>query len=294
MSLRRRVSCLSMACAALLALTPGCATTPPGTGGSGNDEVALPRPPLLDTKASREEAARVAARVWNVAASVRDADAVLRFNFWSEQGALTLLSYVAENRGGRPAKPATDAESTQRQMAAKLVGELKPTGHEVALTLRRTGSSWRVDVFDYGPGSRPTGARTLPGRQGALSPEESGGDVAASVRAQLKSVQVPVDGTVSVDLSVRVRRGHMVGMEVKPAHVILSGRGDKTRAVSPDVAGEVAQLILLYAPCTGERAVHLGLRLAHRGDALVAIGGVEETRVDQALPSEEGEFVDFR
>jgi hypothetical protein len=294
MSLRLRVHSLLIACTVLLALTPGCANTPPGTGGSGKGEVDLVRPPLLDTKAGQEEAAQVAARVWNVAANVRDADAVLRFTFWSEQGALTLLSYVAENRGGRQEKPATDADDTKRKVSSALVAAMKHPGREVSLTLRRTGSSWRVDATDYVQTFRPVGARTLPGRQGALSPDQSADDLIASVREQLKSVTVPSDGTVSVDFNVRVRRGRMVGMDVAPAHDIRAGRGDKRRAVSPSVATEVAHLILLYAPCTGQRAIHLGLRLSHQGKAEVAVGGVEETRVAQALPPEDGEFADGR
>lgn len=296
---RRLVRCLSTArflsCAVLLlALTSGCASTPPGTGGSGTGDMDLGRPPLLDTKAGREEAAQVAARVWAVASGVRDVDAELKFTFWSEQGAFTLLGYVAEKRGGRQGKPATDSEGTQRRVTDALVAAMKNPGREVSLTLRRNESGWRVDSTDFVQSFRPTGARTLPGRQGALSPGQNADDVASAVRELLKSVQVPAEGTVSVDFNARVRNGRMVGVELARAHVILSGRGGKARAVSPDVATEVARLILLYAPCTGQRVVHLGTRLSHRGDASVASGGVEETRVDQALPPEDGEFADQR
>ena len=251
--------------------------------------MGLKHPQLLNTTAGRAEAAQVAARVWAVASTVRDVDSELKFTFWSEQGALTLLNFVAENRGGRQGKPAPDAESTQSRVTAALVAAMKGSGREVSLTLRRKDSEWRVESTDFVQSFRPTGARTLPGRQGALSPRQSADDVTAAVRELLKSVQVPSDGTVSVDLEARVRNGRMVGLSLTRTHVILSGRGDKPRAVSPNVAAEVAHLILLYAPCTGQRGVHLGLRLSHRGNAQVATGGVEETRVDAATPTEDGE-----
>jgi hypothetical protein len=282
-----------LACAVLLlTLTSGCASTPPGTGGSGTGDLDLGQPPLLNTKAGREEATQVAARVWAVASGVRDVDSELKFTFWSEQGALTLLGYVAENRGGRQGKPANDSESTQRRVTDALVAAMKHPGREVSLTLRRSESGWRVESTDFVQSFRPTGARTLPGRQGALSSEQTADDVAAAVRELLKSVQVPADGTVSVDFNARVRNGRMVGVELASSHVILSGKGGNARAVSPEVATEVARLILLYTPCTGQRVVHLGARLSHRGNAAVASGGVEETRVDQALPPEDGEFAD--
>jgi hypothetical protein len=274
----------------LLALITGCASTPPGTGGSDDGDADLKPPPLLDAKAAHDEAAQVAARVWAVASTVRDVDSELRFTFWSEQGALTLLNFVAENRGGRQGRPAPDAEGTQSRVAAAFVAAMKGSGREVSLTLRRKDSAWRVESTDFVQSFRPTGARTLPGRQGALSPRQSANDVAAAVRELLKSVQVPSDGTVGVDLEARVRNGRMVGLSLTRSHVILSGRGGKPRAVSSDVAAEVAHLILLYTPCTGQRGVHLGLRLSHRGNAQVATGGVEETRVDAAVDAEDGEF----
>ncbi|MBZ4419152.1 hypothetical protein K8638_22005 [Myxococcus sp. RHST-1-4] len=271
----------------LLALVTGCASTPPGTGGSGAGDLDPERPPHIDTQAGREEAARVAARVWALASSVRDMDSQLRFTFWSEQGALTLVGFVAENRGGRQGKPATDAAGTQSKVTAALVAAMKHPAREVSLTLRRSESSWQVDSSDFIQSFRPTGARTLPLRQGALSPRQTSDDIAAGIRELLGAVQVPTDGTVGVDLEARVRNGRMVGLELTRSHVIRSGRGHTLRQVSPHVATEVANLLLLYAPCTRERSIHLGLRLSHRGNATAASGGVEETRVDLAATTED-------
>ena len=286
----RPIRCLSMARALsgavlLLTLTPGCASTPQGTGGSGPVIVDPSQPPPIDLKAGREEAARVAARVWAVASGVRDVGSQLRFTLWSDQGALTLLGFVAENRGGRPGRPATDAEGTQRAMMTALEAAMKHPAREVSLTLRRTESAWQVESTDFIQSFRPTHARTVPGGPGALSSRLSASDVASHLQARLKSVQVPTDGTVSVDVQARVRNGHLVGLDVTPSRVILSGRGDKPRAVAPHVASEVAHLILLYAPCMGERSIRLGLRLSHRGTAQLATGGVEETEVSHSLPT---------
>ncbi len=270
----------------LLTLAVGCASTPPGTGGSGRDTTDPDRPHPMDTQAGREEAARVAMRVGALASDVREVGSRLRFTFWSEQGALTLTGFTAENRGGRLGK-ATNPDRTQREVATALMATLKHPAREVALTLRRSESHWVVESNSFVQSFRPTGARTLPGRQGAFSPRRSPDDVAAGVRELLRSVQVPADGTLGVDLTARVRNGRVVGLELTRSHVILSGRGGKPRAVAPHVASEVAHLILLYAPCTGERSVRLGLRLSHRGSEQLASGGVEETQVSHPLRTEE-------
>jgi hypothetical protein len=271
----------------LLALVTGCASTPPGTGGSGSGDGAPEPSPSIDLKAAREEAAQVAARVWAVASNVHDTDSQLRFTFWSEQGALTLLGFVAENRGGRQGKPATDADGTQRAVMKALLAAMQQSAREVSLTLRRGESSWQVESSDFIQSFRPLGARTQPLRPGALTQWQNAADLTAAVRGLLGTVQVPSDGTLAVDLTARVRNGRMVGLELTRTDVLRSGRGGKARPVAPPVAAEVAHLILLYAPCTGARSIHLGLRLSHQGTATVATGGVEATRVDSALPTED-------
>ncbi|NMO13997.1 hypothetical protein HPC49_00180 [Pyxidicoccus fallax] len=288
----RPIRCLSMARdlagAVLLAvLVSGCAGTPKRGGGPGG-HVDPERPSFIDIKAGSEEAANVAARVWAVASGVRDVDSRLEFTFWSEQGALTLTNFVAENRGGKQGKPTPNAEALQREVTRALVAAMKHPAREVYLRLHRGESSWRVESSDVVQTFRPTGARTLPLRQGALPPRQTSNDIAAAVRAVLSGVKVPAEGTVAVDLTAHVRNGRMVGLRLTDDRVLRSGYVDKPRPVAPQVSTEVANLILLYAPCTRTRSIHLGLRLTHRGNAMVATGGVEETRVDlTSLPGDE-------
>jgi hypothetical protein len=268
---RLSLSCALSGAVLLLALIPGCASTPSGTGGA-----ELPAP------AAHAEADQVSAQVWSVASGVRDVGSRLVFTFWSERGVLTLTGYQALERGGRRGKPA-DALRTRHAVTSALASSMPGTTGELALTLRRTETGWEVEPQASFHAVRPTEARTKPG---FLLPLAASG-MPAEVQRLLKAVEVPADGTVWADVSVRLHNGRVDGWSLQ-WRPIRAGRGGKPRAVSPQVATEVTNVVLLYAPGRGSRTLHLGLRLSHRDNALAASGWVEETRVGRSLGAAAG------
>jgi hypothetical protein len=268
----------------LLTLTLGCANTPMGTGGSGQEGMDPGQPAATDPKAASVEAGQVAEHVWAVASGVHDVGSRLVFTFWSERGALTMTGYEAVQRGGRRGKP-VNANSTQRAVVLALATAMQGNTGELQLTLRRGDTSWEVEPNASFHTVRPTEARTAPGRQGVFVLGQST-TVSAGLQQLLKSVEVPADGTVWVDLNVRLRNGRVVDWKLEQWRPIRAGRGGKPRPVSAQVASEAANVVVLYAPGMGSRTVHLGLRLSHRDNEQAASGWVEETRVERPLSTD--------
>ncbi|MFP2906520.1 hypothetical protein ACLESD_15930 [Pyxidicoccus sp. 3LFB2] len=173
-------------------------------------------------------------------------------------------------------------------MALALATAMQGSTGELQLTLRRGEASWEVEPNASFHTVRPTGARTSAGRQGVFVLGQST-TVAAGLQQLLRSVEVPADGTVWVDLNVRLHNGRVVDWKLEQWRPIRAGRGGKPRPVAPQVAREAADVVVLYAPGMGSRTVHLGLRLSHRDNEPAASGWVEETRVDHpalATPTE--------
>ncbi|MCP3103064.1 hypothetical protein LZ198_29710 [Myxococcus sp. K15C18031901] len=266
----RQARALSALC--LLALAPRCATTSPGTGGSGFDAGDT----ALDA-ARRQEADDVAAQVAALASDVRDAGARLDFTFWAEQGALTLTGYQSSERGGRPGR-AADTHVLRRAVAQALLSATRARSGEVALTLRRKSTTWVVEPTPAFHAARPTGARGTPGRA-RFSPGPTAA-IAERLHRLLAPVRVPDGGTVWADVTVHLRDGQVTGEALEGWRVLPSSPDGKPRPVSPRVAVEAAHLVDLYAPARGPRSLHLGLRVTHPRGEPAASGWVEESRVD--------------
>lgn len=261
--------------AVLIAFLVGCANTPQGTGGSGWDSGdPAPGPSAKElAAASRAEASQVAAEVWAVASGVRGKGSKLEFTFWSEQGALTLTRYTMKEPGGARARPA-DENDTRNAVTEALLAAVQQRTGEVVLRLWRRESSWEVSHDFSAYGAAPPEARKAAGHRGAFSVGQAPA-MAAGVQQWLKPVEVPASGTVWVDLAVRLRDGHVVGWDLENWRIIKTGRGDKPRPVSSNVATEVANVLRLYTPGSGARTVRLGLRLSHDDNASTAGGWVE-------------------
>ncbi|GEN11232.1 hypothetical protein SAMN05443572_11482 [Myxococcus fulvus] len=265
-------------CGALL-FALGLACAGGGTGGSGRPDV-----PIEQDAARLHEARQVAVRVAALAGTVREVGSKLELTFWSEQGALTLVGYQAQERGGRAGRP-VDAAELQRQVATRLLSTARQPPGEVVLTLERRASSWRVDPPLVLSGERPQGARGAPGRREAGTPEP--GAVVEGMKKLLAPVRVPVGGSAWADVTVRLRDGRVVGWGLQDWRELRGGRDDATRPVSRRVLEETASVLLLHAPATGTRSLQLGLRLVHEPGAAAASGWVEVSSVS-AAPSPSG------
>lgn len=249
-----------------------------GTSRSGANE------PFEHEEARRQEARQVARQVAALAGSVRDVDSRLELTFWAERGALTLVGYQSLERGGR-AGNTVDREDLQRTIARALMSTTHHSGGEVLLRLRRERTSWALEPGASFSSERPLQARQVAGRREDATPEPAA--LATDLRRLLEPVRVPVDGTVWANVSVHLREGRVVGWELEDWRVVRHGPGNRTpRPVSRRVVEEATAVVRLYAPGTGSRSLHLGLRLIHAGNAPSAEGWVEETRVlPLSLPS---------
>ncbi|NVJ20261.1 hypothetical protein HUW62_03380 [Myxococcus sp. AM011] len=259
---------------ALILMSTNLACPSAGTSGANRPET---HEPFEHEEARRQEARQVARQVAVLAGSVRDVDSRLELTFWAERGALTLVGYQSLERGGRAGRT-VDHDDLQRTIARALMSTTHHSGGEVVLRMRREPASWALEPGASFSSERPLQARQVAGRREDATPEPSA--LATDLRRLLEPVRVPADGTVWANVSVHLRDGRVVGWELEDWRVVRAGRGNKTpRPVSRRVVEEATSVVRLYAPGTGSRSLHLGLRLIHEGNAPSAEGWVEETRM---------------
>jgi hypothetical protein len=142
----------------ILALLIGCAT--PNTGGLGLSPGTEPDDvddAVLEAGAVAE-ATLALAQLWSVVSGVREVGARVSFTFWSERGALTLMSYTATGRAGPPGQPVS-AESLQEGIAKVLTRFAQWRTGAVELTLERQEDRWAL-AYSTAALARPPEART--------------------------------------------------------------------------------------------------------------------------------------
>ncbi|HLK99314.1 MAG TPA: hypothetical protein VK539_01975, partial [Myxococcaceae bacterium] len=96
-------------------------------------------------QAERTEAERMLRTLWAVAGTTNALGAQWEFRFWSQDGALTLLSFRRTQEGEGAAAPLS-RESFLRRLSRELPTLVGSQPREVTLLLKRGETSWSADL----------------------------------------------------------------------------------------------------------------------------------------------------
>jgi len=262
---------------ALLALLmlPACAT-PLGPSRPGRDlgltryggpglEVengVAPRGELDDDaweKARRAESDRALETLWSVAGSTNVLEAEWEFRFWSEGGALTLLSLRRTEAGESLLAPISRGAFLPR-LSRELPTLLGGNPREVTLTLERQETGWSADLDTSLKKEPPSHARTVPSVRGGSS-EATHQQVLDTARGIARLMSVPRGGSAGLVAQVSLEDSRILGWELK--NLDSSGDGSALSA-SEDTVNLVVTVLLPFTTGLGERTVSLSLQAEHR------------------------------
>jgi len=283
--LRRTLLFLTRALILLISgLLSACATHPrmgPSTRGfalSGYEPAALApegdefsEPPLSSPtfqqepdaealeRAQRVEAGRALETAWAVASTTNAPGAEWELRFWSQGGALTLLSLRRIEEGEGRAAPVSRGAFLERfkREFPQLIG-LRP--REVTLTLEREETRWSADLDTSSRDSPPTYARTLPSAR-AGTPHEKYQQALELARNLARLMTVPRGGSARLGVLVTLEDDRIVGWE--PGVLDSSGSGPALPAPEEVVTTLLGNL-LPFTRGLGERTVALTLLGEHR------------------------------
>jgi hypothetical protein len=213
-------------------------------------------------RAQRVEAGRALEAAWVAVSTTNSPGAAWELRFWSQGGALTLLSFRRTEEGDGSAVPVSRGAFLQRfeREFPKLIG---PQPREVTLTFEREETRWIADLDTSTRASPPTYVRTLPSARAGTSQEkyQQALDLARNVA---RLMTVPRGGSARLRVLVTLEDDRIVGWE--PG--VLDSTGSGPALLAPEEA--VTTLLGNLLPFTrglGERTVALTLLGEHRQDA---------------------------
>lgn len=232
---------------------------------------ALPEPPFSSPvlraepdaealkRAQRAEAGHALEAAWAVARTTDAPGAEWELRFWSQGGALTLLSFRRIEEGDGRAAPASRGAFLQRfeREFPKLLG-LQP--REVTLTLGREETRWSADLDTSSRDSPPAYARTLPSAR-AATPQEKYQQALELTRGIARLMAVPRGGSARLGVLVTLEDDRIVGWE--PGALDSSGSGPALPAPEEAVTTLIGNL-LPFTRGLGARTVALTLLGEHR------------------------------
>ena len=242
-----------------------------GTGGGGWEG---------EEEARRAEAEVALEHLWSIASGETEEGARLTFSFWAQQGALTLLEYQREGRGGRESRQ-VEAEAFARQPRPVLREYVRGRTGEVVLTLEREKARWAVDYETRGQGARPPEAKSQPVNRRDVPADtvEKAFAVASSLGRLLP---VPSGGAAMLRVEVTLEDDRITGWEHR-GYEVTEG-GGSPRLLSEQVSVRLGRVLLPFTHGVGRRMVLLELRGEHREGESTARGQVLVARTLRPAP----------
>lgn len=210
-------------------------------------------------KARRAEADRALETLWSVAGATNALGAEWEFRFWSEGGALTLLSLRRTEEGEGIMAPVTRGAFLPR-LAHELPNLLGNSPREVGLTLERHETGWSADLETSSRQEPPSHARTMPSVRNG-SPGTAHQQVLNTARGIARLMAVPRGGHLELVAQVSLEDGQVLGWE--PQELNSSGDGPAL-AASDEAIHLVVAALLPFTRGLGERTVSLTLQGEHR------------------------------
>ncbi len=259
-----------------LALLPACATSA-GTGPT-RGEWGLSRSPKpglefegsssgaplwhapddeVWEEARRAEAARALEALWGVAGSTHALGAEWEFRFWSQGGALTLLSLHNTEAGEERLAPISRGAFLPR-LSRELPTLLGTSPREVTLELERRETGWTADLDTSSRKEPPLYARTIPSRSGVShSTHQQALEVARGIA---RLMTVPRGGSAELTAQVSLEDSRILSWE--PKEMDSSGGGPVLTA-GEEAVNLVVAVLLPFTQGLGERTVSLSLQAQH-------------------------------
>lgn len=210
-------------------------------------------------QAERIEAERILQTLWAVAGATNTLGAEWEFRFWSQDGALTLLSFHRTEEGEGAAAPIS-REAFLRRLSRELPTLVGSEPREVMLVLKREETRWSADLDRSSRGAPPAQARTIPSSRVGTS-EETYRQVLETARRLARLMTVPRGGSAQLEAEVSLDDYRLTRWE--PGEVKSSGDGPALAAPEEAVAALVTA-ILPFTHGLGERTIRLTLMGEHR------------------------------
>ncbi len=217
-----------------------------------------PDDPIWD-KARRAEAERALEALWGISSATNALGAEWEFRFWSQGGALTLLSFQSTEAGEELLAP-IGRGAFLPSLSRELPVLLGTTPHKVTLTIEREETGWDADLDKSSKDEVPPYARTLPSVRSGYS-RSTHQQVLEVARGISRLMTVPRGGSAELTAQVSLEDSRILGWE--PQAQEASGEGP---ALSPgeEAINLVVAALLPFTQGLGERTMSLSLQAEHR------------------------------
>ncbi|HZH75888.1 MAG TPA: hypothetical protein VEY88_07645 [Archangium sp.] len=231
--------------------------------------------------ARRAEVEWALAQMGALASGEEQVGAVLRFTFWVERGALTLLSH---RRG------VAGAERGQSAKAGAFTGELRGlltllaerrTG-ALVFTLHRERNRWRVD-YEAASVEEPPEAKQRPARRTGY-PDGTLQAVQTMAKQVVRLLQVPAGASARMTMEVALDDDRLTGWTPGP---FLAESGGTVRPANAQAVEALTVSVLPFMHGLGPRTVRLELSGIHEGTSANSHWKVEGAETLRPVPPDE-------
>lgn len=216
-----------------------------------------PDDPVWD-EARRAEAVRALDSLWGVAGSTHALGAEWEFRFWSQGGALTLLSLHSTEEGEERLAPISRRAFLPR-LSRELPTLLGTSPREVTLEIEREETGWSVDLDKSSREETPSYARTIPSVRSGVS-RATHEQVLATARGIARLMTVPSGGSAELTAQISLEDSRLLGWE--PKDLDSSGSAPALSA-GEETVNLVVAVMLPFTQGMGERKVSLSLQAEH-------------------------------
>jgi hypothetical protein len=231
--------------------------------------------------ARRAEVEWALAQMGALASGEEQVGTVLRFTFWVERGALTLLSH---HRG------MTGAERGSSVKVEALTGELRKlltllaerrTG-ALTFTLHRERSRWRVD-YEASSLEEPPEAKQRPARRTGY-PDGTLLAVQTMAKQVVRLLQVPAGASARMTVEVALDDDRLTGWTPGPYQ---AESGGTVRPANDRAVESLTLAMLPFMHGLGPRSVRLALSGTHEGTSATSQWRVERAETIRPVPPDE-------
>jgi len=204
------------------------------------------------------EAARALEVLWGVAGSTHALGTEWEFRFWSQGGALTLLSLHSAEAGDENLAPLSRGAFLPR-LSRELPTLLGTSPREVTLSLEREETGWSVDLDKSSKEETPPFVRTIPSVRSGVS-RSTHQQVLDTARGIARLTTVPHGGSSELTAQVSLEDSRILSWE--PEELDSSGGGPALSA-GEEAVNLVVAVLLPFTQGLGERTVSLSLQAEH-------------------------------
>jgi hypothetical protein len=196
--------------------------------------------------------------MWGVAGSTHALGAEWEFRFWSQGGALTLLSLRGTEAGGERLAP-LGRGAFLPQLSRELPTLLGTYPREVTLELERHATGWTADLDKASKEQTPPYVRTIPSVRSGVS-RSTHQQVLDTARNIARLVTVPRGGSTRFTAQVSLEDSRIQSWE--PQEQDSSGGGPAVSG-GEEAVNLVVSVLLPFTQGMGERTVSLSLQAEH-------------------------------